>query len=186
MRILGLDIATVTGVAFYDTTEHVSKITAWSFRLKGDTDEQKASDMGVQTVGLIRKYKPDFIAIESPLKNIVTHKRTKQTLVGEVEDAAMNPASIILPNQLTGAVMAIIGAYRIPWHTVPSSTWRKCFLGFARKPGWSRKDWKRAVREQCDMLGIHVTNDDSADAVGTAFSAPSTQTYKLMMSRGEM
>jgi hypothetical protein len=183
--ILGLDIASVTGFCWYDTTKDLSAMEPGSFKLQGESHEQKAADMGLRMVKMIKTRKPDFIAIEAPLKNVKTYTKTTQTLIGEQEESTMNPAAVILPNQLAGAVLAVVGAYQIPWHAITEGTWRKQWLGFGRQRGWDRKMWKKAVREKCDQLGIVVTNDDQADAVGVSFAAPASETYRMVVARHE-
>lgn len=178
--ILGIDIATTTGCALYDPAKNISAIDAWSFKVKGESHEQKAYDMGLRIIEILKEKRPTFVALEAPKKNLITHRKTVQTLVGDHDEAAMNPASVILPNQLTGAVLAVLAGFGLPFCTIPDSTWRKQFLGFGRKPGWQSADWKRASRDRCDQLGVHVTNNDQSDAVGVAFAAPSHEAFKMM------
>lgn len=185
MIILGLDIATVTGAAMYPTDKPISAIEAWSFKVTGDRHEEKAASMGLEMVRIIRDRQPDLIAIEEPLKNIVQHKKQRNDLVGEHTESTLNPASVILPNQLVGAALAIINAYRIPWVVIHQQSWRRQFLGFARKKGWRRDDYKRACRTRCDQLKIVCTNNDQADAVGVAFAAPATDIFKHVRNQME-
>lgn len=185
MRIIGLDIASTTGCALYDTDKPVSAIEAWSFRLQGHRHEQKAANTGPEMVRIIRQYKPHFIAVEAPLKNIIQHKKQRSDLGGEHTEATINPASVILPNQLVGAALAVIAAYRLPWVIISELSWRKQFLGFSRQRGWGRDDYKRACRTRCDQLKIVCTNNDQADAVGVAFAAPSTDVFKQVRNQRE-
>jgi hypothetical protein len=75
--------------------------------------------------------------------------------------------------------VAIIAAYRIPWETIPSSTWRKVFLGEGRHPGRDRAGWKRAAVERCRMFMIDVKNADAAEAVRIAFAGEGTQRFRM-------
>jgi Holliday junction resolvasome RuvABC endonuclease subunit len=90
---------------------------------------------------------------------------------------------VISSNQMVGALSAIVGAYQIPFETIAPVSWRKQFLGFGTRPGWQRKDWKKAVRDRCAHLKITVTNDDMADAAGIAFAGASMQTFKMMQNQ---
>ena len=103
----------------------------------------------------------------------------------QVEEQAVGSGlnAVISSNQMVGACSAIIGAYGIPFECIAPVSWRAQFLGFGRRPGWQRKDWKKAVRERCQQLKITVTNDDMADAVGVAFAAKACQTLKLLEAR---
>lgn len=187
MLILALDIATTTGWAVYDTARDVSAIRAGAFKVQGDEFEHKAADMGLSFARVVKDHRPDFVAIERPRRDVQQHeKKGKQTTFHGMQDApemTINPNSVILPNQLTGAVMAVLAAFKLPWVSIHEEGWRKQFLGFGRKKGWTKKDYKRAVRERCDMLGIVVTNDDMADAVGVAFSATGTDAYRDFLRR---
>lgn len=188
MIILGLDIATVSGFCVWDTSKDLSSAHVWSHRLKGETHEVKAAELGPIISKTLKKHNPDLVAIEAPLKNIIQHQKTTQTLIGEQTSMAMNPASVILPNQLVGAAMGIVGAFDEalaktggqPWQIIPELTWRKAFLGYARKKGMTRKDYKRAAREVCDEKGVTVTNDDQADAVGVTFAARHSDRFRLL------
>ncbi|NKB78555.1 hypothetical protein HED49_03170 [Ochrobactrum daejeonense] len=103
-------------------------------------------------------------------------------MAGEKEEQTINPNALQL-SSLSGAAVAIISAYRIPWLTIPSSTWRSQFLGYGRKPGFASKDWKKAAMERCQMLKIPVKKHDAAEAVGIAFAATASQQYKMLQMR---
>lgn len=178
MLILGCDIATVSGFALFDTRKDVSAIEAWSVQVKGNCHEAKAAQLGWVLHQIVRDKKPDLIAVEQPLKNIKQYDKIKTDLAGTHKSKTVSPSTVILPNQLAGAVMGIIGAMGKPWVTIPPETWRATFLGFGRKKGWSRDDWKRAARKQCQMEGIAVTNNDQSDAVGVAIAARATDIYR--------
>jgi hypothetical protein len=183
MLVLGLDVATVTGVSLYDTSRDVSAIKAWSFKVDGDIPEEKAGNAGVEMVKILRQHKPDMVIAEMPMRAVVQHEKEQSDLLGTRRTATINPMSVILPNQLMGAVMAVTFAFGVGWHIISAEQWRKQFLGFGRQKGWDRKAWKKATRERCDMLGIRCTNDDMADAVGVAFAAPATETFKMLQSK---
>ena len=185
MLILGLDAAQATGWALYDTNADLSSIRVGVLKAVGDDYEHKAASLGFALMKLIKDDRPDFIALEASIKMHPGAKQKVKFMGEETQEtgggSGMN--AVISSNQMVGAVSAIIGAYRIPFETITSGTWRKQFLGFGRRPGWQRKDWKRAARERCAQLRINVTNDDQADAVGIAYAGASTQTFKLLQAR---
>ena len=184
MLILGLDGAQNTGWALYDTAANLSAIRAGVIKTAGDDYEHKAASLGLGLVRLIKADRPDFIVIEMPIRSqpAARQKRTVKFMgedrVEEVAGGGLN--AVISSNQMVGALSAIVGAYQIPFETIAPVTWRKQFLGFGIRPGWQRKDWKKAVRERCGQLKIVVTNDDMADAVGIAFAGSSLQTFKML------
>ncbi|GGB00300.1 hypothetical protein GCM10011491_30610 [Brucella endophytica] len=184
--ILGLDIATVTGFALYDTEASLSSIKTGLIKADGIDAEQKAASIALQMVKLIASTKGadgqigiDFIGIEQPMRNVVSFKKTKQTLAGPVEEQTINPNALQL-SSLSGAVVGIIAAYRLPWVTIPSSTWRKHFLSMGRAAGYDRAAWKRAAVERCRALRITVKNADAAEAVGIAMATEASQAFRMM------
>ena len=179
--ILGLDVATTTGFALYTVGETLSTIQTGvinSKAMKGEKVEKKIVYLGYQLERLYDTHRPDFVAIEEPLRNVVSYSKKQQTLVDE-EEITVNPNTMQL---LALASMAAFTAdlRQIPWVTIPSSTWRKYFLGFGRKTGWKREDWKRATIERCRSLRIQVKNNDAADAVGVAMAGAASQEFKLL------
>jgi Holliday junction resolvasome RuvABC endonuclease subunit len=187
MLILGLDGAQNTGWALYDTAANLAAIRAGVIKTAGDDYEHKAASLGLGLVRLIEADRPDFIVIEMPIRSqpAARQKRTVKFMgedrVEEVASGGLN--AVISSNQMVGALSAIIGAFQIPFETIAPVTWRKQFLGFGTRPGWQRKDWKKAVRDRCAQLKITVTNDDMADAAGIAFAGASLQTFKMMQAR---
>lgn len=177
--ILGLDIATVTGFAWYDDKASMSAIRTGLIKATGDNAEQKAASLATQMVALMRDNKPDFVAIEQPMRNVVSFKKKRQDFGGEVDEQTINPNALQL-SSLSGAAVGIIAAYRIPWETIPSATWRKAFLGMGRSPGFDRSTWKRVAVERCRAMKIDVKNADAAEAVGIAFAGASTQTFRML------
>ncbi|WP_193227619.1 RuvC family protein [Aureimonas psammosilenae] len=185
--ILGLDPAQVTGIALYDTARSLSAIQVNTFKAAGDCFEEKGGSIGRQLFGLIRSLerdgrRPALIAMEAPLRQKVGIKR-KTTFMGQAGDD--EPAAdggglnaVISSNQITGAIMCVVAVKDIPFVILSSSTWRKAFLGFGTHKGWTRDDWKKAVRQQCAREKIAVTNNDQADAVGIAIAAKNTDTFR--------
>ncbi|RWB29615.1 hypothetical protein [Mesorhizobium sp.] len=182
MLILGLDIATVTGFAWYEPGSSLASIKTGLIKAVGANAEEKAASLAQQLVALLKPGRPDFVAIEQPMRNVVSFKKTRDTLAGPVDEQTINPNALQL-SSLSGAAVGIIAAYRIPWETVPSATWRKVFLGEGRYAGRDRAGWKRAAVDRCRMLRIDVRNADAAEAVGIAFAGENCQTFKMMRAR---
>ena len=182
MLILGMDFATTTGFAWYDPSAPMSTIRTGIITATGENAEEKASSIGLQLVAMLKAERPDFVAIEQPMRNVVTFKKKKHDMAGEKDETTINPNALQL-SSLSGAAVAIISAYRIPWLTIPSATWRSQFLGYGRKAGFASKDWKKAAMERCQMLKIPVKKHDAAEAVGIAFAATASQQYKMLQMR---
>ncbi|WP_416355536.1 hypothetical protein ACLNGM_14955 [Aureimonas phyllosphaerae] len=179
--ILGLDVAQRTGWAAYRPDRSISAIQAGVLKAEGESFEERAATLGRQ-FGLLLKEtgKPALVAIETPLRMLPQGKRTAK-MMGEEETivgAGGGANAMISSNQLVGAISAICGWKALTFVCIPAATWRKAFLGFARQPGWDRKAWKKAVREQCARERITVTNDDMADAVGIAIAAKITPEFR--------
>jgi Holliday junction resolvasome RuvABC endonuclease subunit len=184
--ILGLDPSQSTGFALFDTAASLSAIRAGVLKAVGDDYEHKSATLGHGLMKLIKADRPDFIAIEMPIRSQPARQVRKVKFMGEhqVEEATGSGLNaIISSNQMVGACAAIIGAFNIPFECIAPVTWRSQFLGFGRRSGWQRKDWKRAVRERCTQLKISVTNDDMADAVGIAFAGKACQTLRMLEAR---
>lgn len=180
--ILGLDIATVTGFAWYEPGSSLSSIKTGLIKAEGDNAEEKAASLAQQLVAMFKAGRPDFVAIEQPMRNVKSFRKTKTDLVGEVGELTINPNALQLEGLVCAAV-AIIAAYRIPWETISSQTWRKHFLGYGRQPSFERPDWKRAAVERCRIFKIAVKNCDAAEAVGIAMAGEGTQTFRMMQAR---
>jgi hypothetical protein len=194
--ILGLDIATVTGFAWYEPGSSLSSIKTGLIKAAGDNAEEKAASLALQLRDLFyhtvqvdgrmerRLCKPDFVAIEQPMRNVVSFKKTKQTLAGPIDEQTINPNALQLEGLVCAAV-AIIAAYRIPWETIPSATWRSFYFGRGFKPPLKKvgkemkKDWKGSAIERCRVLKIDVKNADAAEAVGIAMAGEACQRFKM-------
>lgn len=180
--ILGLDIATVTGFAWYEPKASLSSIKTGLIKAEGDNAEEKAASLAVQLVVMLKADRPDFVAIEQPMRNIKSFRKTKTDLAGVIDEPTINPNALQLEGLVCAAV-AIVAAYRIPWETIPSATWRKVFLGMGRSPGFDRAAWKRAAVDRCRSFRIQVKNADAAEAVGIAIAGASTQTWRMIQTR---
>lgn len=182
MLILGLDVATTTGFAWYEPGSSLASIKTGTIKAEGENAEQKAASLAQQIVAMFKAGRPDFVAIEQPMRNVKSFRKVRQDLAGAVEETTINPNALQLEGLVCAAV-AIIAAYRIPWETIPAATWRKHFLGMGRNPGFDRPAWKRAAVERCRAFRIAVKNSDAAEAVGISIAGEATQTYRMMMAR---
>ncbi|WP_108661057.1 hypothetical protein [Acuticoccus kandeliae] len=78
---------------------------------------------------------------------------------------ASNAGTVEFLTMLKGIILEVGEATKTPVVLVVASTWRKSYLGTGKMSG-GRAAWKKAVKEQCARLGIQVSGDDEAEAVG--------------------
>lgn len=193
MLILGLDIATTTGFAWYEPGSSLASIKTGLIKAVGDSPEAKSASLADQLRVMLKDCRPDFVAIEEPLRNIKAYPKTIQTLYGKKVVHTVNPNQMLLP-ALIGAAVGIVSAYRLSWETIPSATWRKSFFGPGFKPPIKivqkegeepaeEKLWKQAAIDRCRLLHITVKNADAAEAVGIAMRGEGCQRYKELRNR---
>ncbi len=184
--IIGLDVAQATGYAIFETSRSPSAIRAGVLKAVGGTYEEKAATLARAFGMILKAGRPDLVAIEMPIRTQPAARR-KVKMMGEEEvvEGGGGLNAVISSNQLVGSIAGICGWKDIPFVMIAPVTWRTSFLGFGRRAGWARKDWKRAVREQCAREHITVTSDDQADAVGVAIAAQNTDAFKMIRHRAE-
>lgn len=144
MLILGLDIASKTGYAFYDTETNLiieSGIIDLTKR-RGESSGVLFLKFRIWLETLIKKLPIDFVAYEQ------SHHR--------------GGASTEITLNLTGRVQEICSDKNIEYTTVHSSTLKKFATGFGKA---SKKDMKKAASK---IINKKVINDDEADAIHIA------------------
>ncbi|HTV69306.1 MAG TPA: hypothetical protein VMF90_12285 [Rhizobiaceae bacterium] len=169
MILAGFDVSSSkTGVAIYDTRSPLSAIITKSFAAEGDTPLEKIESFTGRMIPILKEYRPDFAAVEEPLPIIPSFKKGGSDDLGGEAPASIvvNARSSLILNVLYGSAMTALVGMKVPRESVVVETWRKAFLGYGRKRGMKRVDYKRAAKAQCDMLRIPVRNQDEADAVG--------------------
>jgi Holliday junction resolvasome RuvABC endonuclease subunit len=176
MLILGLDVATVTGWAVYDTDRPPSAIVSGSIKLLGDTAFDRVCYMRKTLPRLIKEHRPDFSAIESPMEFAPAFKKKSKTMFGEEDQGTtINSKTIAVLNRYAGAAeMAVLGQ-NIPCVSVAAKTWQAIIPSqFKGKP-------KQRASAYCDMLKIVSPNIDSRDACIIAiWAAGHAQEFKLL------
>jgi len=171
--VMGLDVATTTGVARWDTSRHESSIECYTLKAKREKHhppEQKSWDLGRKvSLDFKEKGRPDFVAIEAPPKTVYPN--------------APNMNTTLELNRLCGGVISILGAWGIPFEVLSASTWRDLVYGFGKKKGWAPADWKRHAKASAQQMGIDVGNADEAEAAMLAFIAGRKSQYVKMLER---
>ncbi len=186
MLILGFDQATISGFAYYDTAKPVAAIQVGTIdatpdKKKGEGDIHRLATLTIATARMLNDRRPDFMILEAPMKVGVERRTTKQTLQGNVEQLSANWLAHGVAHEIFGLLVGLAIERRIPLAYVPPATWRRSFLGFGKRDGWDRPQWKKAARARCDQLRIDVKNSDEAEAVALALCAPNTQEYRKLV-----
>lgn len=192
MIILAVDPAKSCGYAFHNDQRSLSAIRAGVIKAEGESFEDRSATLARKFITLIREERPDLIVIEMPIRTSPAARR-KVKFMGEEEEVGGGVSglnAIISSNQIVGAIAAVAGIKGIPFLTMATVSWRRAFMGAdvmkqARAEKWGRKEWKRAVREQCAREKIVVTNDDMADAAALSVAAKTTDTYRMMKHRAQ-
>lgn len=152
MRILALDIASATGVAFGCADDSAPSLS--TLRLPGASELNEygprltAFRRGL--IGLIADYRPERIWFEAPFIALNG---------GKIKNANSSRLLMIL----AGLAEQIADEFEIPTIETTNAEVRKHFLGSAHG---LRDELKLAMLRRCRLLGWEPNNDNEADAAG--------------------
>jgi hypothetical protein len=173
--ILGLDIATSTGVCWMDTAKEPRDWRVLAVSAEGEFQEEKTGDLAVYLSEEFAKMLPDFVAIEMPRRDVAAYpKQVPDHQRGGMKTIwTVNADQLLLP-ALASAATATCDLAGVPWGLVSSRTWRPAFYGKGFKAE-SSEAWKKAAVDRARMLGIVLPGTkkaqmDAAEAVGVAWS----------------
>jgi hypothetical protein len=143
MLIVGLDLATVTGVAIGDVrVNHPSQVESFSMRFRKPHEDQFIAGYNIEawlTQTFVKPF-PNY-----PMPDLVIAEAMMQMAGQKSDDAATVALS------LHQGLWNFCYRFGIPLKRVAASTIRKHFLGVGRaKPG---EDIKKMVAERCRVLG---------------------------------
>ena len=159
MKILALDIATVTGWACGDTTafllaaQPADRAIYGAVRLnrrglswgaKFDAQYQALYDLAAQ-------HTPCTIVCEAPFAGKSTTTNRQIFGLSAIADMAFHNLGLMRGHDIQAV------------YEVPPQTWRKHFLGKGRGP---REEMKAAALTRCRQLGFEPDDDNAADALG--------------------
>lgn len=165
VRVLGLDLSTVTGYGFWDYSRDVSSIEADIIELPGASDfddDWRVAQMGPKTLKLLKHYRPDLVLIEERLRfsKAGTH-------------------AFAMSNAIHGAVYSHCCTMNILFGTINVRSWHAAAYGEGFKqplipdldrsgnqktdpktgrPAFKQKDWKDIAVEKCAELHIDLPN----------------------------
>ena len=172
MLILGLDIATSTGVCWMDTALPPSKWRCLAITAEGEFQEEKATDLAIYLNEEFFRTRPDFVTIEMPRRDVAAYPKTiKDPRTGKLKTIhTVNADQLLLP-ALAAAACAACDLASIPWGIVHQKTWRAAYYGKGFKPAGD--DWKAPAVDAALQQGIVLplekkAQKDAAEAVGIA------------------
>lgn len=185
MLILAFDQSIArTGWCLYEPPAHGSMLIG-SFTSRPETNmstEQKAAIFCDEVEKLFRAHKPQFVIWEAAAEVIRSFaKQSRKDLLGTQKAAGVtvNADQLIL-RDIQGHIRHAARARRIAYEPVQPKTWRAAIL---KNGNLGRDEAKKKAKEFCQMLRIHVRNDDQAEAVCIALYGATAQTYRMMQSR---
>lgn len=172
MLIVGLDVATKTGVCFMDTALPPSHWRVLTVESEGENAEDKAADLALFLFERFQARRPDFVAIEMPQRIVTQHDRT----VRDPETGLDKQVKTINPNALqlsalAGGAAAACEICRVPWGLVAVGTWHSAYYGKGWRPAdenWKQAAVDRAILQKIPLPGSVQAQRDAAEAVGVA------------------
>lgn len=172
MIVVGLDIATRTGVCWMDTALPPSQWRCLAISAEGEFQEEKTSDLALYLRDEFDQRRPDFVAIEMPRRDVAAYpKQVFDSKTGKTKTIhTVNADQLLLP-ALVSAATATCDLLGVPWGNVHQKTWRAAYFGKGFKP--SGDDWKAPAIERAELQGIILPEQkkaqrDAAEAVGIA------------------
>jgi hypothetical protein len=172
MLVLGLDIATSTGVCWMNTVTLPSQWRCLAIGAEGEFAEDKTGDLALYLRDEFEARRPDFVAIEMPRRDVAAYpKQVRDAKTGRMKTIhTVNADQLLLP-ALAAAATAACDLMNVPWGIVHQKTWRSSYYGKGYKP--ADGDWKapavtRAVQQGIALPLEKKAQRDAAEAVGIA------------------
>ena len=182
---MGLDLASNAGWAVRNSEKHRSSIECGVISVSEYEWEAKYASFAMQFLPIVRKYQPNFVAIERPEHGVRQFSKPgKPDLTGETQNAlTINPGALQLTG-IAGAAIAICALMKIPYGTIAANAWRPVYFGRGFKPAPEqirdrktgqlkdgKANWKQAAIDACEREGIRLPSTkkdqkDAAEAVG--------------------
>ena len=169
MLVLGLDIATSSGVCLMDTAQPPHEWRCFAIEAEGHNAEEKAGDLAMALNLQLAKHCPAFAAIEMPQRSVQRFRKKGADIAGEKDELTINPAALQL-SAMAGAAVAVLDLAGVAWGLIHPVTWRKAYFGSGYKP---RVGWKDSAMEFAKMQKIVLPPTvraarDAAEAIGIA------------------
>lgn len=170
MLVMGLDIATSSGVALVDPALRPLEWRCLSIEAEGDEPWDKAADLSSALGDLIGVNRPAFAVIERPISVVVDHGFRKRKPSDDSDKRMINAKTTITLAALAAAAVTTLESAGIAWAMISPATWRAAYYGKGYKP---REDWKQAALDMARLHDVSLPNSiraarDAAEAIGIA------------------
>lgn len=146
------------------------RVGSWQATPNSYTRE-KIDLLGANLVRFIREERIGFFFVEQPISGIGEKEVTVKTPIGFEKQMKLQGQASTQSElwAIHGALIAIIGAFRIPYRTGLAVSWRAgLWRGEGRMAG---DEAKRRCKELLDKHDIYCRNKDQAEAGGMLFYA---------------
>lgn len=177
MKIVGLDIAKSSGIAFVRPG-----IPPKDWRCLALQSEEKdvwaaVDEVGEALTSILMEEAPDFAVIERPIDVIVDHGATKVPSspypLGKPPKRMINATTTIALSALVGNTIGTLNALKIPFGIIAIATWHAAYFGKGVRP--EDGDWKTLSVRSAEQQGIVLpptkkAKMDAADSIGIACS----------------
>lgn len=189
MRILGFDQSvTQTGWCLYEAPGDERRMLCGSFSCKDEADAEAQCDLfGHNLKRLIGRYRPEFIAWERASRRISSYVKKGGPdffAASAAPRMTVNADQLLLP-EIQGMIRAAAILYRLPFESVPVSTWRADIFGVGGG-SMTKKVAKARAKEYCRQLGIEAGNENEAEAACVArWAATCSQRFRLLRVKRE-
>ncbi len=172
MLILGLDIATSSGVCWMDTALPPENWRCLAISVEGEFAEDRTGDLAIYLNKEFAVRRPDFVAIEMPRRDVAAYpKQVFDPKTGRMKTIhTVNADQLLLP-ALAASAAAVCDLAGVPWGCVHQKTWRAAYFGKGFKPAGD--DWKgpaidAALQQNITLPLEKKAQRDAAEAVGIA------------------
>lgn len=197
MIIVGLDIASTTGLAVYNTKKHRSQIKTGAIQINADktmadeSDEWRWAQMGRKIV----KLRKMVDTTEGGKIDLVVIETCPALPFGQNGAGAFGLAKLF-----HGAITSHLTSMEIPWATIPSQSWHKAVFGDRRPPQIPKiikgqpamkkdrrtglmvpeflpPDWKKMAVDECERMNIELPASDAKGKKDAAEAAMIAQAW---------
>jgi hypothetical protein len=175
MKVVGLDIAKSSGVAFVTRATPPSSWRCLALQSEEKDVWAAVDEIGETLAELLAKEAPDFAVIERPIDVIVDHGAAKALPSahpqGGPQKRMINATTTITLSALVGNTIGTLNALKIPFGIIAAATWRSWYFGKGTRP--ENGDWKALSVSHAERLGVVLpptkkARMDAAEAVGIA------------------
>ncbi|MGY3482279.1 hypothetical protein ACVW1C_000162 [Bradyrhizobium sp. USDA 4011] len=159
MKILGLDIATTTGIALLDGDRYVF---ARAFHWEGKNSGQVFRHFRKTLYQIIKDNAVKYVAAEEPLRTDIELKGKPTEENPEPESTRPPMKTFLRIYGLCAIAQETCAAHDVPFIYVNQGTWRKAFTGSGR----ATKDTSLGFAQLIDKT---ITSYDAAESLGVAW-----------------